>query len=160
MCSSDFSSKPRVRLSSFLSPKLVAFLNHSSRDEILRDLADLAGRSGVLKDTEDFFQALLRRERIMSTGIGMGIAIPHGRLDQEDAPFFIAIGIHNHGVLWDAVDGSLVRLIFLIGGPHNASAEYLQLLSTLTQVLRIEDVCQRLLSASTIEEVMNVFERL
>lgn len=157
MCN-DSQPKPPICLMSFLSSKLVAFLDHESKNEVLRELATLAGRTGVLKSTDEFFQALLKRENIMSTGIGMGIAIPHGRLDQEDAPFFIAVGIHNHGVLWDAVDGTLVRLIFLIGGPSNAPAEYLQLLSTLTQALREEGVCQKLLSAHTIGEVMNVFE--
>ena len=147
---SDFS------LFSLLSPKLVMFLNKSSRDEILQDLTDLASSAGFLESKEEFFQALLTRENIMSTGIGMGIAIPHGKL-ANCSNFFIVIGIHPQGILWDAIDEALVRLIFLIGGPDNAQTKYLQLLSALTLSLKDESRRQKLLQVQTIEEVMNVF---
>lgn len=158
MCRSSTPKQP-LRLSSFLSSKLVAFFNQGSKEEILRELAELAGQAGLLKNTEAFFQTLLKREKIMSTGIGMGIAVPHGKLD-EDASFFIAIGIHNCGISWDnSNNGMLVRLIFLIGGPNNAPTEYLQLLSTLTHALKGE-IYHNLLNASTVEEVMKVFEEV
>lgn len=143
-------------LFSLLSPNLVMFLNQGSREKILRDLTDLADSEGLLQDSEEFFQALVEREKIMSTGIGMGIAIPHGTL-RGCSDFFIAIGIHPQGILWDAIDGALVRLVFLIGGPDNAQSEYLKLLSTLTLSLRDESRRQRLMQVQTIEEVMNVF---
>ncbi|AAP97994.1 PTS fructose-specific enzyme IIBC component [Chlamydia pneumoniae TW-183] len=143
-------------LFSLLSPRLVMFLGKHSRDEILQDLTDLVDAAGLLEDKQAFFDALVRRENIMSTGIGMGVAIPHGKLE-SCSNFFIAIGIHTQGILWDAIDGALVRLVFLIGGPENAQAEYLKLLSTLTLSLREESRRQQLLQVNTIEEVMNVF---
>ncbi|EPP35975.1 PTS system mannose-specific EIIBCA component [Chlamydia avium] len=148
--------KSNFSLFSLLSPKLVMFLNKNSRDEILRDLTDLANSAGFLESKEEFFQALVARENIMSTGIGMGIAIPHGKLNSCSS-FFIVIGIHSQGILWDAIDGALVRLVFLIGGPDNAQSEYLQLLSSLTLSLKDEARRQKLLQVQTIEEVMNVF---
>ncbi|BAE81430.1 phosphotransferase system mannitol/fructose-specific Pts IIA [Chlamydia felis Fe/C-56] len=149
-------SQPDFSLFSLLSPNLVMFLNKNSREEILQDLTDLASAAGLLENKEEFFQALVARENIMSTGIGMGVAIPHGKLN-SCSDFFIAIGIHSQGILWDAIDGALVRLVFLIGGPDNAQAEYLKLLSTLTLSLRDESRRQKLLQVTTIEEVMNVF---
>lgn len=89
----------------------------------------------------------------------MGVAIPHGKLD-ENTSFFIVIGIHHSGISWDSSnDRTLVRLIFLIGGPSNAPTEYLQLLSTLTHALK-GDIYHNLLNANTVEEVMNVFEEV
>ncbi|AAP05096.1 PTS sugar transporter subunit IIA [Chlamydia caviae] len=149
-------SQPDFSLFSLLSPNLIMFLNKNSREEILQDLTDLASAAGLLENKEEFFQALVTRENIMSTGIGMGVAIPHGKL-RSCSDFFIAIGIHSQGILWDAIDGALVRLVFLIGGPDNAQAEYLKLLSTLTLSLRDESRRQKLLQVTTIEEVMNVF---
>ncbi|WP_375793252.1 PTS sugar transporter subunit IIA [Chlamydia sp. 12-01] len=149
-------SQPDFSLFSLLSPNLIMFLNKNSREEILQDLTDLASAAGLLENKEEFFQALVTRENIMSTGIGMGVAIPHGKLN-SCSDFFIAIGIHSQGILWDAIDGALVRLVFLIGGPDNAQAEYLKLLSTLTLSLRDESRRQKLLQVTTIEEVMNVF---
>ncbi|WP_201456788.1 PTS sugar transporter subunit IIA [Chlamydia sp. 17-3921] len=143
-------------LSSLLSPKLILFLEKCSRDEILHELTELVDSFGLLENKTAFFQALVKRENIMSTGIGMGVAIPHGKLDGR-SEFFIAIGIHSQGILWDSIDGALVRLIFLIGGPDNAPSEYLKLLSTLTHTLRDECRRQRLLKAKTVEEVLSVF---
>lgn len=143
-------------LFSLLSPKLVRFLGKLSRDEILYELTDHVNAFGLLENKAAFFQALLKRESIMSTGIGMGVAIPHGKLENS-SEFFIAIGIPSQGILWDSIDGDLVRLVFLIGGPENAPLEYLKLLSTLTLVLRDESRRQGLLQAKTVEEVMNVF---
>ncbi|ANH78179.1 PTS sugar transporter subunit IIA [Candidatus Chlamydia sanziniae] len=146
-------------LSPLLSPRLIMFLNKHSRNEILQDLTDLVDCAGLLENKEAFFQALVHRENIMSTGIGMGVAIPHGKLENCSS-FFIAVGIHPRGILWDAIDGALVRLIFLIGGPGNAQAEYLKLLSTLTLFLREDSCRQKLLQVKTIEEVMNIFVRM
>ncbi|EPP34405.1 phosphoenolpyruvate-dependent sugar phosphotransferase system, EIIA 2 family protein [Chlamydia ibidis] len=143
-------------LRSLISSELIMFLDKNSRNEILRDLTDLADSNGVLENKADFFEALVRRESLMSTGIGMGVAIPHGKLESCSS-FFLVIGIHHRGILWDAIDGALVRLVFLIGGPSDAQGDYLRLLSNLTLFLRDDEHRHRLLQARTIEEVMNVF---
>jgi len=72
---------------------------------------------------------MLEREKIVSTGIGMGVAIPHAKLTSVE-DFFIAIGILSKGVQWNALDGGPVRLIFMIGGPDDKQTAYLQILSS------------------------------
>ncbi|WP_414038746.1 PTS sugar transporter subunit IIA [Chlamydia trachomatis] len=148
--------KQAVTLSSLLSSDLITFLHSDTREDILFELSELAARAGLLEDREAFFRALLARENIMSTGIGMGVAIPHGKIDGS-ADFFIALGIHSEGILWDAIDGLSVRLVFLIGGPSDAPSKYLKLLSALTQSLRDEARRSQLLQVQTVEEVMSVF---
>lgn len=143
-------------LFAYLSPELIKFSDQNSRDSVLRELTELASSAGCLHNQEDFFQALITRENIMSTGIGMGIAIPHGKIE-DGSRFFIVVGIHSEGLFWDSVDGSLVKLIFLIGGPKNAQSEYLKLLSTLTLCLQEESRRQQLLQVETVDEVLNVF---
>ncbi len=149
-CQKDFS------LCSFLSLDRVMFLTKNSKEEILQDLTNLASSAGVLGNKETFFHALVTRENIMSTGIGMGVALPHGKLESCDQ-FFIVVGIHPQGIVWDSIDGALVRLVFLIGGPGHAQSEYLKLLSSLTLCLRDETTRQQLLQVNTVEEVLNVF---
>lgn len=73
--------KQAVTLSSLLSSDLITFLHSDTREDILFELSELAARAGLLEDREAFFRALLARENIMSTGIGMGVAIPHGKID-------------------------------------------------------------------------------
>lgn len=143
-------------ISSYFSPRLVLFLDGLSREESLRSLVESASYEGFLSDKQLFYELLLQREKISSTGIGMGVALPHAKLpDEQD--FFVAIGIHSRGVLWDAIDGVLVRLIFMIGGPENRQASYLRLLSELTLSVKDDVRRRKLLQARSPEEVIKLF---
>ncbi len=147
----------QARIKLHLQPNLVSFTDASSRDEALRLLVDLLEREGKLQDKEGYFRALLEREKVVSTGIGMGVALPHARMPgYED--FFIAVGIQKQGIDWKALDGNPVRLIFMIGGPDNKQTEYLHLLSQLTMAIKDEERRKKLLKAKTKEEVIALFE--
>jgi nitrogen PTS system EIIA component len=144
-----------IKLSDYLDESLVLFLDSKTRDECLHALVEQLRQVGKLQDSDAFFQAVLEREKLVSTGIGMGVAIPHAK--QSHFPdFFLAIGVHRRGVDWDALDGSPVRLIFLIGGPDDKQSQYLQLLSTLTSSLRDPERRRKLTQASTAAEVLQL----
>ena len=117
-----------VAISNYLDERLVLFLNVGTRDEALRSMTDALDKAGKLKNPQVFHHAILEREKIVSTGIGLGVAVPHAKL-QGYEDFFIAIGIQpNKGIEWNALDGAPVRLIFMIGGPDNQQTEYLKIL--------------------------------
>ena len=118
---------------------------------------ELLAAEDKLKDKQLFYQAILERERIVSTGIGMGVAIPHAKLSGYPH-FFIAIGIHYKGIAWDSIDGLPVRLIFLIGGPDDKQTEYLQLLSHLTLAIKDEEVRKKMLQLSRPEDIIALFK--
>ena len=108
-------------------------------------------------DRQAFFQAILEREKIVSTGIGIGVAIPHAKLIGYD-DFFIAVGIQKlHGIDWNALDGSLVRIIFMIGGPENQQTRYLKILSHLTLAIKDEQRRKALLRAQSSKEIIQIF---
>ncbi|MFZ0566299.1 MAG: PTS sugar transporter subunit IIA [Chlamydiales bacterium] len=144
-------------ISKYLNPKWVKLLNSDTRDEVLKELVDMLDREGVLKDREPFYQAILEREKIVSTGIGMGVAVPHAKLPRYKT-FFIAIGIHPKGVAWDALDGVPVRLVFMIGGPDDKQTEYLQLLSRLTLALKDEERRKKILQLNHPEDIIALFQ--
>ncbi|MEG0036658.1 MAG: PTS sugar transporter subunit IIA [Victivallaceae bacterium] len=150
-CRETFSLIP-----SYLSPKLISFLDEDTREEVLKTLVDLTVKEGFLSDKDFFYKALLRREKIVSTGIGMGVAVPHAKL-QDSKDFFVVIGIHRRGVLWDAIDGTLVRLIFMIGGPECKQSAYLRLLSELTFALKDDVRRKKMLEACEPEEIIELF---
>jgi nitrogen PTS system EIIA component len=141
-------------LKDYLDEKLVLFLDSSSRDEVLHAMVNQLHQVGKLKEPEPFFQAVLEREKLVSTGIGMGLAIPHAKQPQF-SQFFVAVAIHRRGVDWNALDGAPVRLIFLIGGPDDRQSQYLQLLSTLTTSLRDPDRRRHLIQAETPAQVLD-----
>lgn len=146
-----------VAISKYLDERLVLFLNAESRDEALEQMIALLNRAKKLKDPKIFHDAILEREKIVSTGIGLGVAIPHAKL-QGYNDFFIAIGIQSKkGIEWNALDGAPVRLIFLIGGPENKQTEYLQILSHLTMAIKNEERRKKLLKSYDTHDVIALF---
>jgi len=146
-----------MKIADLLNPQLVAFLDVSLRDEAIDGLIALLDEQGMLPHREHFRAAIMHREKLVSTGIGIGVAVPHAKL-AELGRFFIAIGIQRHkGIDWNALDKTPVRLIFLIGGPDDRQSEYLQILSQLTTAIKEEDLRKKMLKAVTPEEVVALF---
>ncbi len=115
--------------------------------------------SGKVDENSNFYQAILKREEIVSTGIGSGVAIPHAKLDSlQDFSIAIGIEIDGDGVDWSAIDGFPVRLVFLIGGPASNQSEYLKILSHLTTKIKHQDLRENLLKCKTRSEVLSFFK--
>lgn len=111
-------------------------------------LADLAGRTapfvGVAEDK--VFEALWEREKLSSTGVGQGIAIPHGRLPKIDriVGFFARL---EDAIDYDAIDNAPVDLVFLLLAPEDAGADHLKALARVSRLMRSQSVCEKLRSA-------------
>lgn len=146
-----------IKISKYLDLKLISFISAENRDEALHAIVDNLNRHGVLKDKEIFYHSILEREKVVSTGIGMGVAIPHAKLGGYD-DFFIAIGILQKGVDWNSFDESPVRIIFMIGGPDDKQTEYLQILSGLTMAIKDEDKRRKMLTLNSPEAIMALFK--
>lgn len=146
-----------IALQNYLDPNLCTFLDADSRDEALSFLVNLLAFHGKVKDPQAFYKAIIQREEMVSTGIGMGIAVPHAKLAEFDS-FFVAIGLHPRGIPWGSLDGIPVRLIFMIGGPENQQTEYLKLLSALTYALKNEERRKKILQLKEAEEIMAIFK--
>lgn len=141
----------------YLDQNLVSFLNVATRDEALETMIDAACATGKLAAKEPFYGAIIEREKIVSTGIGMGVAIPHAKLAGFD-DFFISIAILSKGVDWNALDGSPVRLIFMIGGPDDKQTEYLQILSNLTLAIKDEERRKKMLTLNSPDAIIDLFK--
>lgn len=145
-------------LSKYLDSDLVCFISELDRDKAIQELTALLVKKGCLADESEFYQAVIDREKIVSTGVGMGVAIPHAKLEDCDQ-FFIAIGIHiGKGIEWKALDGALIKIIFLIGGPANAQKKYLKILSHLTTLIKNEELREKLLKSRDSSEVLKIFK--
>jgi len=148
-----------MQLARYFDARLIYFLQPSSKEEALRFLVDEVTPVKNLPDSNRFYDTLLEREKIVSTGIGMAVAIPHAKLASYPE-FFIAIGILQKGIDWNALDGAPVRIIFLIGGPDEKQTEYLKILSALTTAIRNESLRKKILSSTSTEEIVQLFEIL
>jgi nitrogen PTS system EIIA component len=147
-----------VKISHYLDASLIQFLDVTTRKEAIDSLIDLLDRHGKLPNREMFRKAIYEREELISTGIGMGVAVPHAKL-KGFKDFFIAVGImqQKKGIDWDAIDKAPVRLVFLIGGPDQRQPEYLKILSQLTVAIKDSNVRRELMLATEPAEVIRSF---
>jgi len=147
-----------VAISNLLDESLITFLNVEDRNAAIHELVQVLDRAGKLQDATLFQKAILEREKIVSTGIGMGVAIPHAKLDGY-SDFFIAVGISSKkGIDWNALDKEPVHLIFMIGGPEQEQTRYLHILSNLTSAIKDSERRKKILKASTPKQVIDLFE--
>ncbi|MDB6081447.1 MAG: hypothetical protein JWO53_719 [Chlamydiia bacterium] len=146
-----------MKISNYVNNNLICFIDASTKENALKLLIEASLKIKALPDGEKFFNAIYEREKIVSTGIGMGVAIPHAKLASYH-DFFLVIGVLSRGLPWNALDGAPVRLIFLIGGPDDKQTEYLQILSLLTTALRDENLRKEMLAATSPEEITKLFE--
>lgn len=145
-----------IPISKYMDPKLVCFIDVETRQEALQEMVDMLYYADKLKDKDQFLKAILDREKVVSTGIGLGVAIPHAKLPNY-REFFIAIAISKKGINWNALDNTAVRLIFMIGGPDDKQTEYLQLLSSLTLAIKDEERRKKLLTLNSKESIIKLF---
>jgi PTS system nitrogen regulatory IIA component len=121
-------------------------------DEALAEMAGGLARAGVVPDGADLARRLVERERMGSTGLGGGLAIPHCKL-REIGDVVLAVGVSHRGIDFGAADGLPVRLVFLVLSPADAPALHLQALARISRVIRIPGVAERLSEAATAREI-------
>ncbi len=147
-----------VAISEYLDESLVAFLDVEDRNQAIQAMIDMLDKAGKLQNPLAFHRAILEREKIVTTGIGMGVAVPHAKLEGYQ-DFFIAIGIQaKPGIEWKALDGAPVHFIFMIGGPDQKQTQYLRILSSLTSAIKDPERRRKLFKAITPQQVVALFE--
>ena len=124
------------------------------KDRTLRELARLLASTDGVLDEESIYRVFSDRERLASTGVGSGVAIPHGRLDIDH--FQVAMAIAPEGVQFDSVDGEPARIFFAILGPQQNPAEQLKMLARISRVLKDQKVRARLLEAESSQDALAI----
>jgi fructose-specific phosphotransferase system IIA component len=147
----------KIILQNYFNLNRILFSNSYTKSDVINEMIKVSRDNGKVDDVERFKKALLRRESLMSTGIGYGVAIPHVKLDLVDE-FFITVFIHKKGVDWESLDNKPAHLIFLIAGPENQQEKYLRILAKLTQIIKSPEKRQKLLDFKTKYEVYEIFK--
>ena len=129
----------------------------SSKEEVLKMMVDLMSEKGNISDKEDYLKAVMAREKEGTTGVGDGIAIPHGRCSGVKEPGLAAM-VLPAGVEYEALDDELVNLIFLIAAPEGGGDAHIEMLSKLSTMLMNDEFTRRLKNAKTTEEFLKVID--
>lgn len=143
----DMFSKERVCLQ----------LGAENKLEAIDELIDILVKDGKINDEETFRKAVLKREEEFSTGIGMGIAIPHGKSDSVNEAA-IVFGKSNQGIDYGSMDDKPAHLFFLIAVPQDSNDIHLRALSQISRKLMHENVRNAIMNSSNFEEFIKVFE--
>ncbi len=136
-----------IPISGYLSPSRAVDLAETTRDGVIAEMCALLAAIPEVPDPEAFRLAVMERERALSTGIGLGIAVPHAKISSV-ADFVLAVGRSRKGIEWQALDSRPVHLVVLIAGPGDRQARYLQILASVTLRLKAESLRRALLDAA------------
>lgn len=148
--------KAQVQIKNILSPDRIVFLNHSTKHDALLALADNLSTAPQVKASEELSTEILKREELMSTAIGRGIAIPHVRLASV-TDLVMSVGISKVDIIdFQAIDDMPVRLLFMIAAAYNQHAYYLQTLSFFSNKLKNKELHDNLLSVENPIDAYNL----
>lgn len=149
-------NNPLVQVQNILSPDRIVILEHSTRHDALVSLSETLSSAPQIKNRHELTVEILKREELMSTAIGRGIAIPHVRLSSV-TDLVMAVGICKHDVLdFQTIDDVPVRLLFMIAAAYNQHAYYLQTLSFFSTKLKNASLREGLLSSKNAMEAYNL----
>ena len=129
-----------------------------NKTEVLNHMVDLMAKGGNIADVETYRKGVFAREEEGTTGIGMGIAIPHCKSDAVKAPGLAAMTI-KEGTDFESLDGTPAKIIFLIAAPNTSDNVHLQVLSKLSVMLMDESFTNSLVNASSVEEFLSIIDK-
>ncbi len=146
-----------LRIDKMMAPeRIVMELQGTTKKEVLLELVEAEALSGFITDKAALEAAILEREKIMSTGIGISIAIPHAKIP-EVSDFVLALGRKSEGIDYDSLDNKPVKIVIMIAAPEGVQNKYLRVLAKVTHVLRNDVAREKILKAQTPEEIIGLF---
>lgn len=138
-----------IQVQNIVSPDRILFLNHATKRDALLAMADNLANAPQVKNRQELATEILKREELMSTAIGRGIAIPHVRLSSV-TDLVVSVGISQCDVIdFQTLDDQPVRLMFMIAAAYNQHAYYLQTLSFFSTKLKSKELRTALQAAKT-----------
>ncbi len=147
-----------MRLSKFSSEELIAFdLKSTSKNDIIRELVDMAAQSNLVRDGEELYRDVVERENLVTTGVGYGVAFPHAKT-RATRGILIAFGRSNAGVDFDAMDKKPVHLFFLIAAPEDAIGAHLNVMARLSFIMKSEENRQKLMEVQSPGELLQIID--
>jgi len=147
-----------MKISDILSTDVIAVnLDTADKEDAIKKVIDLAAKSGKILDVAKVSGTIYEREKLVSTGVGKGFAIPHGKTDSI-SDVVAAFAITKEPIDFDSIDGEPVRYIFLLIGKENLLNTHIKLLSRISRLMNKDEFRERLLEAANPEEVLAIFK--
>jgi PTS system fructose-specific IIC component len=147
-----------MKISDILNPDVVEVnLDVKDKDDSLKKIIALAANSKKILDLNKVSETIMEREKLVSTGVGKGFAIPHGKTDAI-SDIVAAFVITKTPIDFDSIDGEPVRFIFLLVGKETLLNTHIKLLSRISRLMNKDEFRAKLLGAKSKEEVLKIFK--
>ena len=147
--------RPRIELREHLDASRVIDLRARAKDAVLEEMVAAAATCDAIKDAAGLLHAVREREALLSTGIGLGIAIPHARIPTVER-FVVTVGRRSEGIEFGSIDGRPVSIVVLIAGPQDAQKPYLELLAQISKRVKLHEVRAKILAGIAGSEVVDL----
>ncbi|MCU0345270.1 MAG: PTS sugar transporter subunit IIA [Ignavibacterium sp.] len=145
-----------MKVSELLKPDfIISDLQGNTKEEIINELIDLFKNDPRVEDIEKVRNSVLEREKVMSTGVGKGFAIPHGKTNAVKE-IIGAFGKIKEGIDYESLDGNPVNLVFLLVGKDNLISTHIKLLSRISRLMNKDDFRHRLAEANSADEIVKL----
>ena len=145
-----------MKLSELLDESVVKVgLESEDKEEAFAEMIELLVRAGRITDRARALQAILAREEMATTGIGNGLAVPHGK-DSSIKTLTAALGVSREGIEYDATDGEPVRLVFLVLAEANNPGPHVRCLGEIARLLTVPGFHDRLCRVETAQEALAI----
>jgi fructose-specific phosphotransferase system IIA component len=147
-----------MKISDILTEDLIKIhLQGNTKESVINEMIELISNSSKVLDKEKVRSAIFDREKIMTTGVGNGFAIPHGKSDAI-TDIIAAFGITENPIDYQALDEKPVRLLFLLVGKENMVGPHIKLLSRISRLMNKDDFRQKLLTLTSAAEVIETIK--
>lgn len=133
-------------------------LQGSEKDAVIREMVEHLAGASYINNAEIVIKSVLDREHMGSTGLDKGIAVPHART-HEVSTLCMALGISSEGVEYNALDGEVSKLFFMILAPPDQSSQHIKILSEIAGITRDQEMLDSLIAARNVEEVLSLFNQ-
>lgn len=146
-----------MKITDIINKDLISLeLSGNTKQSIISEMIGMLKAQGLLNNEAEFEKAIYAREEVSSTGIGMGIAIPHAKTDAVKTPSLV-FGLKKQAVDWESIDDETANLFFMIAVPEaSASNDHLVILTQLSRKLIDDEFREKLMNASSKEEVLEL----
>ncbi len=147
-----------MKISDILNEKIISVdIEAADKDDAINKMIDLAAKSNLMLNIDKVRHCVFERERLVSTGVGKGFAIPHGKTD-EIKDIVAAFAILKNPIDFDSIDVEPVKFIFLIVGKESLLNAHIKLLSRISRLMNKESFRDKLAEAKSSEEVLTLFQ--
>ncbi len=148
-----------MKITDILKPEfIISDFNSDSKTGVINELVDLFKDDQRIIDLEQVRDAVLQREKIMSTGVGKGFGLPHGKTEAVK-DILAAFGISRKPISYQSLDNLPVHLVFLLVGKENMVSAHIKLLSRISRMMNKEEFRENLLKTQTSQEIYELFRK-